>query len=204
MPSFRARGGGRFARQVKERFPKILPEPEPTMQRQDGANCHPDPAHAELLPLHVIGCDAFEQALLPLLRELMETCRNPEGRSWNVVYSAAASRWGARTGLPLAYGLARISEALLRVKGDRLQVLEGSDTAHAAEVTRDERLLLLLLHQLRRNHVEAGQDFLLDLTEGEMDRPLMTLALEFARRHSCGAPREVRHDGAAGPHLRVV
>ncbi|MFC3058660.1 hypothetical protein [Paenirhodobacter populi] len=171
------------------------------MQRDHGP--HPDPDHAELLPLHVIGCDAFERALLPLLRDLMETCRNPDGRSWNAVYGAAASRWGARTGLPLAYGLARISEALLRVKGERLQMLDAADTAHAAEVTRDERLLLLLLHLLRRNHVLAGQDFLFDLTEGKMDKELMALALDFARRHSCGTPREVRHD-TTGPHLRIV
>ncbi len=92
----------------------------------------------------------------------------------------------------------------MRVKGARLQVLDRTDTAHATEVTRDERLLLLLLHQLRRNHVAAGHDFLLDLTEGEMDWELMTLALDFARRHSCGTPREVRHDGTTGPHLLVV
>ncbi len=174
------------------------------MRREDGIDCHRDSSNAELLPLHVIGCDAFEQALLPLLRGLVETCRNPGRCSWDSAYIAAASRWGVRTGLPLAYGLAHISDALLRVKGEKLQTLGMADTAHAAEVTRDERLLLLLLHQLRRNHVEAGCDFLLDLTEGEMDEELMALALDFGRRHSCGAPREVRHDGTAGPHLLVV
>lgn len=174
------------------------------MLREKGISCHHDPSDTELLPLDVIGCDAFEQALLPLLRGLVETCRNPGRGSWNFAYRAAAARWGVRTGLPLAYGLAHISDALLRVKGDRLQTLDIADTAHAAEVTRDERLLLLLLHQLRRNHVEAGNDFLLDLTEGEMDEELMALALDFGRRHSCGAPREVRHDGTTGPHLLVV
>ncbi|MFE3836450.1 hypothetical protein [Pseudogemmobacter sonorensis] len=172
------------------------------MPREDAPRRRPDPAQAGLMPLHVIGCDDFERALLPLLRALMQTCRNPRGRSWNAVYGAASARWGTRTGLPLAYDLARISEALLRVKGDRLRMLDG--TADAARVTRDERLLLLLLHQLRRNHVAAGQDFLLDLTEGEMDAELMALASGFARRHSCATPREIRHDGPVGPHLRPV
>lgn len=175
------------------------------MLQDNGINCRHDPSHAELLPLNIIGCDAFEQALLPLVRGLVETCRNPEQCSWDFAYSAAAARWGVRTGLPLAYGLAHISDALLRIKGDRLQTLDMADMARAAEVTRDERLLLLLLHQLRRNHVEAGHDFLLDLTEGEMDEELMALALDFGRRHSCGTPREMLHDGTSGgPHLRVI
>lgn len=154
----------------------------------------------DLLPLRLIGCDAFEQALLPLVRDLMETCRNPEGRTWAPAYNAAAMLWGARTGLPLAYGLARISQALVRVRGDRLQMLDAGD----ADVTRDERLLLLLLHQFRRNHLAAGNDFLLDLTEGEMDAELSDLTLDFARRHSCGTAREIGADGPTGPHLRAV
>lgn len=173
------------------------------MQQHD-ITCHTEPPLPEMLPLQRIGCDAFERALLPLLRDLMETCRHPEGRSWTPVYGAAAALWGARTGLPLAHGLAQISDAVLRIRGESLRVLAASDTDHAEEVTPDERLLLLLLHQLRRNHVAAGQDFLLDLTGGEMDEDLMALALDFAQRHSCGAPRAIRHDGPAGPHLRVL
>lgn len=157
-----------------------------------------------LLPLHDIGCDAFEQALLPLVRDVMHTCRDPEAPSWHVAYGVAASVWGARTGLPLAHGLAQIAQALLRVKGERLRMLTTADPAHVTAVTDDERLLLLLLHQLRRNHINAGHDFLLDLTEGEMDDELMALALDFARRHSCGTARDIRHDGRDGPHLRPV
>lgn len=164
----------------------------------------PSPADTGLLSLRGIGCDDFERALLPLLRDLMQTCRHPEGRSWTPVYGAAAARWGARTGLPLANGLAQISAALSRVTGKRLQMLSGSDTSHADQVTSDERLVLLLLHHLRRNHVAAGQDFLLDLTGGEMDEELMALALEFGHRHSCGAPRTIRYDGSSGPNLRSV
>lgn len=164
----------------------------------------PDLAYPEMLPLRMIGCDDFERALLPLLRDLIETCRNPDGRSWTPVYGAAAARWGAQTGLPLAYGLARLSEALLRVKGDRLWMLARDDNVRAAKVTPDERLVLLLLHHLRRSHVAAGTDFLLDLTDGEMDEALMACALDFARRHSCGAPREIGQDGRTGPHLRAV
>lgn len=173
------------------------------MPHNGGSNRVHGADRPEVLPLAIIGCDAFECALLPLVRELMETCRDPRTHSWSPVYSAAAARWGAQTGLPLAYGLARISEALMRVRGDRLQML-AADPAHETEVTRDERLLLLLLHQLRRNHVAAGQDFLLDLTEGEMDRDLLACAQEFAQRHSCGTPREIGHDGPIGQRLRLV
>lgn len=165
---------------------------------------HRDSDHGAVLPLHGIGCDPFEQALLPLLREVMKTCRDPERHTWNGAYGTAAAIWGARTGLPLAYGLARIAQALLRVKGARLHVLDGSGPEQVRAVTDDERRLLLLLHQLRRNHIAAGHDFLLELTEGESDDELMALALDFARRHSCGAARDIHHDGPSGPHLRPV
>lgn len=164
----------------------------------------PDTAEAALLPLHAVGCDDFECALLPLLRDLMATCRNPDGPSWIPVYGAAAKRFGVRTGLPLADGLARIATALLRVRGARLHMLAGADTDHAAAVTQDERLLLLLLHLLRRDHVGAAGDFLFELTDGGMDEDLMASAVDFARRHSCGAARVIRHDGPAGPHLRPL
>ncbi|WP_460275738.1 hypothetical protein [Celeribacter sp. ULVN23_4] len=164
----------------------------------------PDPASSALMPLGLIGCDAFEQALLPLMREVMETCRDPDHHTWNRAYHVAAERWGTRTGLPLAYGLAQIVQALTRVRGTQLEICDTADRVRADVVTRDERLLLLLLHQLRRNHIAAGQDFLLDLTDGEFDAELMELALAFGRRHSCGAAREVRFDGGTGPHLRPV
>ncbi|WP_010141609.1 hypothetical protein [Oceanicola sp. S124] len=156
---------------------------------------------AEIQPLHLVGCDPFERALLPLLRSLMETCRDPETHTWNAVYREAAGIWGAARGLPLAYGLAHIAEALLRVRGDRLCICPAPG---AEGVTRDERLLLLLLHQLRRQHLAAGQDFLLDLTEGEMDDELMQRALDFARAHSCGTPRAIGSEGVIGPRLRLI
>lgn len=174
------------------------------MDHQTGKIGGTDPGFADLLPLERIGCDAFERALLPLVRELAGGCRDPESRSWNLAYGAAAKRWGAQTGLPLAYGLAQIVDALTRIKGDALQVLDHASAVPYAAVTRDEQLLLLFLHQLRREHLAAGCDFMLDLTDGEMDDELMALAIEFARRHSCGNPRERRHDGIVGPKLRVI
>jgi hypothetical protein len=163
------------------------------------------PAETGLLSLQGIGCDDFERELLPLLlRGLMETWRHPEARCWTPVYGAAAARWGPRTGLSLAHSLAQSSDTLLRIRGHGLRVLAASDTDHAEEVTPDERLPLLLLHKLRRNHVAAGQDFLLKLTGGEMDEEHLALALDFAQRHFCGAPRAIRHDGSAGPHRRAV
>ena len=71
------------------------------------------------------------------------------------------------------------------------------------EVTRDERLPLLLLHQLRRNHVEAGNDFLPRSTEGEMDEEPWRTDF-WSPAFLVRAPREVRHDGKTGPHLLVV
>lgn len=174
------------------------------MDHEPGRIGGTDPSPADLLPLDRIGCDAFERALLPLVRDLAVGCRDPESRSWNLAYRAAARRWGAQTGLPLAYGLAQIVTALTRIKGDALQVLDHDGGAPQAAVTRDEQLLLLLLHQLRREHLNAGCDAMLDLTDGEMDDELMALALDFARRHSCGTPREHRHDGIVGPRLRVI
>lgn len=162
----------------------------------------PATAQDDLMPLHTIGCDPFEEALLPILRDLVQTCRAPDGRTWNTAYGVAAATWGPWTGLPLADGLARIAEALTRAKGARLHVLCETEAPEA--VTRDERLLLLLLHQLRRSHTAAGYDFLMDLTDGKVDSVLMEHALDFAARHSCGPPRTLRHDGTVGPRLRVV
>ena len=56
-----------------------------------------------LIPLSQIGCDAFECALLPIIRDLTLTCRCPEGKSWIPIYGDAEKRWGARTGLPLVH-----------------------------------------------------------------------------------------------------
>jgi len=157
-----------------------------------------------LIPLSQIGCDAFECALLPIIRDLTLTCRCPEGKSWIPIYGDAEKRWGARTGLPLVHRLSQIVVTLVRIKGNALDVLNPADQSMRALVTRDEQLLLLMIHHMRRKHLHAGCDFLLDLVDGDMDAELMEEALRFAERHSCGAPQTRKHDGVLGGRLRVV
>lgn len=159
-----------------------------------------DPA---LLLLSKIGCDAFERALLPIIRQLTSSCRSPNMGNWLPIYGHAEKLWGVRTGLPLVYGLSKIVVSLLRIKGDAFRILPPSDDT-SNEVTADEQLLLLLIHHLRRGHVNAGCDLLLDLVDGEMDEELMEQAREFAQRHSCGQPLTHTHEGVVGSHLRLV
>ena len=74
---------------------------------------HSDPV---LLPLGKIGCDTFECALLPMIRQLTMTCVNPDMGTWLPVYGRAEKLWGARTGLPLVHGLSQIVVSLVRIK----------------------------------------------------------------------------------------
>jgi hypothetical protein len=163
-----------------------------------------DPVEPVLTPLSTLGCDDFECALLAIIRDLTLTCRHPEQQTWVTVYGAAGKRWGVRTGLPLVHGLSQIVVALLRVTGGDVHILDETDDFTRTVATRDEQLLLLMIHQLRRNHLQAGCDFLLDLLHGQMDADLMQQVLAFAQRHSCGRPQTRRHDGVLDGHLRVV
>lgn len=156
-----------------------------------------------LLPLSHLGCDAFECALLPLIRKLTHSCIVPDQGSWLPVYGMAEKLWGARTGLPLVYGLSQIVVSLIRLKGEELQILYAFDE-ETQGVTRDEQLLLLMIHHLRRQHDQAACDFLLDLLDGDMDGTLLEEAQAFASRHSCGDPLIYTHDGVQGSHLRVI
>ncbi|MEM9631486.1 MAG: hypothetical protein AAGA50_09185 [Pseudomonadota bacterium] len=162
-----------------------------------------EPSEPLLLPLSNVGCDEFERALLPIVRDLNMTCVNPDMGNWLPVYGRAEKLWGAQTGLPLVYGLSQIVVSLVRIKGEKLDILIASD-AWAQGVTHHEQLLLLMIHHMRRGHTQAGCDFLLDLLDGEMDTKLMNEALAFARRHSCGTPLLHTHDGVVGNRLRAV
>lgn len=163
-----------------------------------------EPAKPDLTPVSQIGCDAFERALLPIIRNLTITCIHPERLSWISTYEAAGKHWGVRTGFPLVHGLSQIVVALLRVKGEHLDVLININDLTRDLATRDEQMLLLIIHQLRRNHFYAGCDFMLDLVNGQMDTVLMDEVLAFAQRHSCGTPQLQKHDGPIGQGLRLV
>lgn len=155
-------------------------------------------------PLSLVGLDAFEQNLLAIIRDLAVTCFNPERQTWIPVYAKAEQLWGVRTGLPLVHHLAQIVVSLVRIKGKRLHFLDNSDPRAQDVATYDEQQLLLMLHHLRRQHVNAACDFMLDLVDARMDEQLMQDALRFGKRHSCAPARAYNHKGAIGPNLRPV
>ena len=156
-----------------------------------------------LVRLSDIGCDGFECALLPMVRDLTITCLEPECQSWIPVYNKAHDLWGPRTGLPLVNTLAQIVVALIRVRGAQLNVLHSRKDRQDAFVTQDEQCFLLALHHFRRQHQNAAGDFLLELTGGLYDRELWWQCLAFGQRHSCGEalPRHADEGRFTGLHV---
>ncbi|TXR54935.1 hypothetical protein FME95_02535 [Reinekea thalattae] len=139
-----------------------------------------------------------------MIRALAHSCLDPKAPNWLSVYARAEQQFGSRTGLPLVNGLAQITVSLLRIKADDLQILPSSESIESEKVLPDERLILLMIHHMRRNHFIAGYDFLMELLLGEVDDELLEQAHSFANRHSCGEQQPRSHKGIIGKRLRLV
>ena len=158
----------------------------------------------DLIPLQEIGCDPFEQALLPLFRDLAITVFQPEQQSWLPVYVNAQDIWGPHRGLPLVDGLAKILMAILRVTDNDIAIRHGANDRPNGFVTSDEQQVLLMIHHLRRQHPQAASDIMLELTQGVMDHELFAAVETFGQNYSCGAPQARLHDQGQKPALRIV
>ncbi|MFW8594145.1 hypothetical protein [Cribrihabitans neustonicus] len=143
------------------------------------------PLPAASRPLADLGLDAFETALLPLLRHFAASPRAPGSQAWHLAYQTAAERWGESFGLPLAHALAALV--------GRADALIGGLTCHDAlepatrqRVTADEAAFLRMLHHMRRDRTPAARQAVAELAQGRMDAGLIRCGLSLARRFPAG------------------
>lgn len=143
-----------------------------------------------------LGLDDFEHGLLIVLRYIFR----PEGADCTP-YLIAVERWGEEVGLPVAYRLINLAAALNHCKSD-LKFKDPLCLDQRVSATRDEVLVLLMLHHMRRDQTSAARHCIEELTGGRMDPHLIRIGLSFAFRFSCGAqgPRKL----AQSPKLYVV
>ena len=160
----------------------------------------PETAGSGDLALGDLDCDAFERDLLPVIRNLLDAARRPEGEGWHLAFAIAAERWGETPGPGIAWLLQKVLRAILRVRPAGLAFQPPLSVEARARVTRDEWLLVLMLHHMRRGQTARARDLVWQVTEGRMDPDVIRAALAFAARFSCGPVA----GGARRPHLRVV
>lgn len=158
------------------------------------------PAPADARSLADLGLDAFETALLPLLRHLTASLRAPRSQAWHFAYQTAAERWGESFGLSLAHALAGLA--------GRIDALTGGITCHDALdpatrqlLTSDEAAFLLMLHHMRRDQTPAARQAVARLARGRMDAGLIRCGLSFARRFPAGIEAPA---APSRPQLRIA
>lgn len=152
--------------------------------------------------LSTLGCDSFEEGLLPIVRHLIFGLR---GRCPGPLYRAqtiAVERWGEAIGLPVAHYMTALLSALLEVRSDGFQTRDPCPLETRGTATQDEALVLTLIHQMRRDQTPKARETVLRLSAGTMDPDVIRAGLSCAARFPAGnGPALTR---TATPRLQVV
>ncbi len=156
-----------------------------------------------LLHINQLQCDDFERAVLPVARHLALSLNQPEHHNWHRAFVIAVEQWDEPVGLSVAYHLQKLVRALwhCRTEGPTFQDPLCIDDKYT--VTRDERLLIGMIHNMRRDRTPEARECVYQITEGRMDPVVIRAGLQFAARFSCGRGGVIRRTAAA-PVLRVV
>lgn len=162
------------------------------------------PDGTALQSIEQLSCDAFERRLLPIARHFLSSFESPEHHAWHRAYSIAAEQWQETLGLSIAHHLQKVIRAILRCRTDGIAFQDPLCPEARAMVTVDERMLIDMLHSMRRDHTEAARNCVEALTHGRMDPDVIRTGLSFAARFSVG-PQGVSYNGStSAPILRLV
>ena len=153
-------------------------------------------------PVSALGCDPFEEGLLPVARHLICGLRDRCPRAPYRAQKIAAERWGKPIGLPAAHCMTALLSALLDCRSEGLLLQDPFALDTREQVTQDEALLLTLLHQMRRDQTPKARETVLRLSGGTMDPHVIRAGLSFAARFPAG-DTQAFHQSAA-PRLRLV
>ncbi|MEY8828229.1 hypothetical protein AB9K34_07410 [Sedimentitalea sp. XS_ASV28] len=155
--------------------------------------------------LHIsqLQCDDFERAVLPMARHLVLSLTQPEHHCWHRAFVIAVEQWDESVGLSVAYHLQKLVRALLHCRTEGLTFQDPLCIDDKHTVTRDEWLLIGMIHNMRRDQTPEARDCVYQITRGRMDPVVIRTALQFATRFSCGVGGAIRQTAAA-PVLRVV
>lgn len=147
------------------------------------------------------GWDAFEQGLLCVSRHFLQALHDPDAHSWHRAYTEAAERWTDTLGLRAAHHLQKLVRAVFRARGGQFACHAPFSPEANGAPTSDERLLIDLLHHMRRDQIPAARRCVEDLTHQRMDPDVIRAGFGFARQFSAGqiAPARLHP-----PALRVI
>ncbi|MEM9576932.1 MAG: hypothetical protein AAF999_07945 [Pseudomonadota bacterium] len=159
--------------------------------------------HPNLLRVNQLPCDAFERALLPVLRHHLNDYADPRLASGHRAFVVAVERWGEPIGLSVAFHLQKLVRAILQCRPEGLEFHDPLCLDSKEAVTDDERLLIDMLHHMRRDQTARARDRVYQITDGRMDPDVIRTGLQFAQRFACGVSGEMR-PRAAKPILKVV
>ncbi|CUH81171.1 hypothetical protein TRM7557_03275 [Tritonibacter multivorans] len=153
-------------------------------------------------PVSTLGCDPFEEGLLPVVRHLMAGLRGGCSRAPYRAQKIAAERWGEPIGLPAAHYMTNLLAAVLDCRGAGFLVQDPFALDARARVTADEALLLTLIHQMRRDQTPNARETVLHLSGGTMDPHVIRAGLTFAARFPAGSGPARKN--TAVPRLQLV
>lgn len=137
---------------------------------------------ADAIPLETLGFDAFETALLPVLRHFLTALASPESQGWRLAYGSAAERWGPGDGPQIAHRLFGMIEAMQACRAARFRFGNPLCARCRGLLTPDELAFLTLLHHMRRDRTDAARLALAEISGGVMDVGLIRAGLGFAAR----------------------
>ena len=155
------------------------------------------PSDGSDLKLNDLGFDPFEAGVLAVARYLFCAEVEPERRTWFVALSVATERWGPDIGLPVAFALAKLVRALHDVRAN-MAFHDPYVPDSRVRVTRDEAMMMRMLHHMRREETAVAREAEDALTHGCMDPYVIRAALALAGRFGTGTQVRQR------PALRVV
>jgi hypothetical protein len=157
---------------------------------------------ADISELSALGLDEFEHGLLVLSRHFLSGYETYNTKAWNSAYIIAVERWGERIGLPVAFAVMKLIEALSKTRTDAVSYLDPLRIEYKSVVTDDEAALMTMLHHMRRDATAPARDAVEALCAGVLEPNVIRAGLSLAARFSCGAPRSQFAEPA--PQLSVV
>jgi len=159
--------------------------------------------NTDLTRLDALPLDAFERSLLPLIRRFVRTFESGDVVECCRTFDRAVEQWGEPIGLSIAHLLQKLILAIHKSRKCPLQCFYPRQRSDHGFVSEDERILLTMLHHMRRDQTARARDALGALTGSRMSPDLIRASLTFSNRYAADVAFRSGTAHAQTP-LRVV
>jgi hypothetical protein len=117
--------------------------------------------------------DLFERDVLTVSRLFFMSFHHPQGFSWMTAFKFGDSAFGTSAGPTVTKSILEVVNAMRETRGSGFSYCDPHCKQCRAFMTREERYLIAIVHQLRRGQTAAAQMNAMLLCEGADDTQLI-------------------------------